>query len=167
MWCGLTHLDAIPTFKNCPNTYDAPCIRVHMLGADKDSLFIYFFSSKDKNIITLEVGGEETKLFWYRSLKLPIHYSSHAKIWNIGLFLLNSHVPRNWVTHSSRVITMPRNFKKYHQASEMGHYFWSKPSYTTFASKYVVVTLNKLHYIVIDLRNTARPAQVNRKILVR
>ena len=24
--CGLTHLDATPTFKNRPNTYDAPCI---------------------------------------------------------------------------------------------------------------------------------------------
>ena len=23
--CGLTHLDATPTFKNRPNTYDAPC----------------------------------------------------------------------------------------------------------------------------------------------
>ena len=25
--CGLAHLDATPTFKNCPNTYDAPCTR--------------------------------------------------------------------------------------------------------------------------------------------
>ena len=24
--CGFTHLDATPTFKNRPNTYDAPCI---------------------------------------------------------------------------------------------------------------------------------------------
>ena len=23
--CGLTHLDATPTFKNCPNTYAPPC----------------------------------------------------------------------------------------------------------------------------------------------
>ena len=22
---GLTHLDAIPIFKNCPNTYETPC----------------------------------------------------------------------------------------------------------------------------------------------
>ena len=26
--CGLTHLDATPTFKNRPNTYDAPCTAV-------------------------------------------------------------------------------------------------------------------------------------------
>ena len=27
-WCGLTHLDATSTFKNCPNTYETPCMCV-------------------------------------------------------------------------------------------------------------------------------------------
>ena len=25
---GLAHLNATPTFKNCPNTYDAPCMSI-------------------------------------------------------------------------------------------------------------------------------------------
>ena len=37
--CGLTHLDATPTFKNRPNTYASPCIQI--LGTLKLGTFSF------------------------------------------------------------------------------------------------------------------------------
>jgi hypothetical protein len=50
--CGLTHLDATPTFKNRPNTYDTPCKSV--LGLSLTVLVLRLLA----NTITLYTPGQ-------------------------------------------------------------------------------------------------------------